>query len=81
MAWQAGINIWDEDEAEVRVVAEYTDGGNVLHREEIVMPAGTPQAKILAEIGRRGRAERARQGRTDPVQHNMIGQQFPIDSL
>lgn len=84
--WQAQITRWDVDEAEIRVCVDYYRPASMsvsllAHHEEFTMPAGTPDQRVLEEIGKRGRAERLRQGKGDPVDHAMIGKSFPIDDL
>lgn len=80
MAWQAQIRRWDEDEAEIRVDVVYVKDGVIRAEEQIVEPAGTPEARVFEEIGRRGRSARARFPKEQPDSPN-VGKVFPIDDL
>lgn len=82
MAWTAKILMWHEDEAEIRVDVDYLDTNDEQQASELViLPAGTADARVLEEIGRRGRAARARISREHTGDNTKVGQEFPIDSL
>lgn len=78
MTWTAEIQRWDEDEAEVRVDVNFLNDGQVVASEQITEKAGTPEARILEQIGKRGRAAK-KQFRQDPSAN--VGRVFKLDDL
>lgn len=82
MGWEARVVRWREDEAEIRVDVRYFDGDGARRgQEQIVEPAGTPEARIFEEAGRRGRSLRAEQSRGRVDENSNVGKVFPIDDL
>jgi hypothetical protein len=78
VTWTAEIQRWDEDEAEVRVDVNFLNDGQVVASEQVTKPAGTPEARVLEEIGKRGRKAR-KDFKQDPSAN--VGRVFKLDDL
>lgn len=82
MAWTAKITRWHEDAAEIRVDVSYIDADGLARgQEQIVRPAGTPEARILEEAGRRGRSLRTSESHVHVDDNPNVGKVFPLDDL